>query len=160
MGIVCVKIADVSHKMLVKFADTQQTAELVEQCGKASAELSNVVEKLEGCIHEFANTNQVITHSAQATLEDCNSSFEFADSVCASMGELNQTVDVIVNNTAQMIQISQETTEKMKGYIALMGKTTDDMHVIEQSAHQTDCTGIRDPEGGYRRGGDVFPPGK
>ncbi|MGN0495331.1 MAG: methyl-accepting chemotaxis protein [Lachnospiraceae bacterium] len=138
MGIICVKIADVSHNMLVKFANTQQTADLVEQCQNASEELSNVVEKLENCIHEFGNTNDVITDSAKVTLEDCNSSFQFADSVCASMGELNQTVDVIVDNTEQMLAISQETTDKMQGYIELMEKTTDDMQVIEQSAYQTE----------------------
>lgn len=138
MSIICVKIADVSHNMLVKFADTQQTADLVEQCQNASKELSSVVDKLETCIHEFANTNEVITDSAKHTLEDCNSSFQFADSVCTSMGELNGTVDVIVDNTEQMLSISRETTEKMKGYIGLMEKTTDDMQVIEQSAYQTE----------------------
>lgn len=138
MSIICVKIAEVSHNMLVKFADTQQTADLVEQCRNASGELSSVVDKLENCISNFANTNEVITESAQATLEDCNSSFQFADSVCASMGELNQTVDVIVGNTEQMLSISRETTEKMKGYIELMEKTTDDMQGIEQSAYQTE----------------------
>lgn len=138
MSIICVKIADVSHNMLLKFADTQQTADLVEQCKNASQELSSVVEKLENCIQGFADTNEVITDSAQTTLNDCNNSFQFADSVCNSMGELNQTVNVIVDNTAQMLDISKETTEKMQGYIELMEKTTDDMQVIEQSAHQTE----------------------
>ncbi len=138
MSIICVKIADVSHNMLLKFADTQQTADLVEQCKNASQELSSVVEKLENCIQGFADTNEVITDSAQITLKDCNDSFQFADSVCNSMGELNQTVNVIVDNTAQMLDISKETTEKMQGYIELMEKTTDDMQVIEQSAHQTE----------------------
>lgn len=138
MTIVCVKIAEISHNMLVKFADTQQTADLVEQCRSASGALSSVVENLEDCIHGFANTNQVITDSAQATLEDCNSSFKFADSVCASMDELNETVNVIGDNTAQMLEISEETTKKMQGYIQLMENTTNDMQVIEQSAHQTE----------------------
>ena len=138
MSIICTKIAEVSHDMLVKFADTQQTADLVEQCNRAAGELSDVVEKLESCIHGFANTNETITDSAQATLADCSSSSRFADSVCSSMGELNQTVDVIVENTEQMLQISQETTEKMQGYIKLMEQTTSDMQGIEQSAHQTE----------------------
>lgn len=138
MGIVCVKIADVSHKMLEKLADTQQTADLVEQCQSASTELSSVVEKLEGCIHGFGETNRVITDSAKVTLEDCNSSFQFADSVCTSMDELNNTVDVIKENTEQMLSISHDTTEKMKGYIELMTKTTDGMQVVEQSAYQTE----------------------
>ena len=122
----------------MKFADTQQTADLVEQCQKASGDLGMVVEKLESCIHEFAGTNDVITSSAQSTLEDCSSSSQFADSVCSSMDELNQNVNVIVDNTAKMMDISQETTQKMQGYIELMEKTTDDMQVIEQSAHQTE----------------------
>ena len=138
MSIVCVKIAEISHNMLVQFADTQQTADLVEQCREASGELSSVVEKLEDCIDGFANTNQVITDSAQATLEDCNSSFQFADSVCTSMGELNQNVDVIGENTEQMLEISKETTEKLQGYIELLKSTTKDMQMIEESAHQTE----------------------
>lgn len=124
--------------MLVKFADTQQTADLVEQCKSASGKLSSVVENLEDCIHGFANTNQVITDSSQATLEHCNSSFKFADSVCISMDELNETVNVIGDNTAQMLEISEETTKKMQGYIEFMETTTNDMQVIEQSAHQTE----------------------
>lgn len=88
MSIVCVKLAEVSYGVLVKLADTQQTADMMEQCKKASSELGEVVEKLESCIHGFANTNHIITESAQGTLEDCNSSFKFADSVCESMGEL------------------------------------------------------------------------
>ena len=138
MSIICVKLAEAAHDMLVKFADTQQTADLVEQCQNASSELSGVVEKLEDCIHGFAGTNDVITESAQATLEDCNNSFKFADSVCSSMGELNETVDVIVENTEKMIKISEETSEKMQGYIDLMEKTTDDMQVVEKSARQTE----------------------
>lgn len=129
MSIICVKIAEVSHNMLVKFANTQHTADLVEQCKNASEELKGVVDKLEGCIHGFAETNEVITDSAKATLEDCNNSFQFADSVCTSMGEMNQTVNVIVDNTAQMINISKEITEKMQGYFELMEKTIDDMQI-------------------------------
>lgn len=97
-----------------------------------------MVEKLEDCIHGFANTNQVITDSAQATLEDCNSSFKFTESVRTSMGELNETVNVIGDNTVQMLDISEETTEKMQGYIELMQNTTNGMQVIEQSARQTE----------------------
>ena len=69
--------------MLVKFADTQQTADLVEQCRNASGELSNVVDKLENCIHDFAGTNEIITNSAKSTLEDCN-----YDAVSAELAEI------------------------------------------------------------------------
>ena len=138
MSIICVKIAELSHNVLVKFADTQQTADLVDECNKAAEELSSVVEKLESCIQGFANTNEIITDSAQATLQDCNSSFQFVDSVCTSMDELDHTVNTIAENAVQMQNISQETTEKMQGYMELMEKTTDDMQIIEKSALQTE----------------------
>lgn len=83
-SIVCVKISEVSHDMLVRFANTQQTANLVEECKKASGDLGEVVKRLENCIDDFADTNQVIISSAQEALEDCNSSVQFADSVCRS----------------------------------------------------------------------------
>lgn len=54
------------------------------------------------------------------------------------MGEMNETVNVIVEHTSQMLEIAKETTDKMQGYIQLMGKTTEDMKVIEQSAHHTE----------------------
>lgn len=52
--------------------------------------------------------------------------------------ELNVTVDTIVDNTQQMLSISQETSEKIQGYIELLEKTTGDMQAIVQSARQTE----------------------
>lgn len=84
----------------------------MEQCKKASVDLGTVVEKLENCIQGFTNTNQVITDSAQATLKDCDSSFQFADSVCTSMGEKAQKVaasseDTKVHGTQVLEMVKQ-----------------------------------------------------
>ena len=147
MTIICVKIAEASHNMLVKFADTQQTADLMGECREASAKLNTVVEDLNQCISDFNGTSQVIAGSARATLDDCNNSFQFADSVCNSMDELNQTVDVIVDNTNQMIDISQETSEKIQSYIELMNKTTGDMQTIKESAEDTEKSIVSLDEG-------------
>lgn len=138
MSIICVKIADLSHQMLVKFADTKQTVALVEECEKASLELNNVIEQLETYIHGFADTNESITGSAQATLHDCNDSFRFVDSVRDSMHELNQNADNLVSDMEQMLNISRETSDKVHSYIELMRNTAKGIEVIEVSAKQTD----------------------
>lgn len=138
MSIICVKIAELSHQMLVKFADTKQIVSLVEECEKASEELGGVVEQLETYIHGFASTNEVIAASAQATLHDCNESFQFVDSVRSSIHELNRNAADMVNNMEQMLEVSNETTEKVHGYIGLMQKTTNGIQVIEHSARQTE----------------------
>lgn len=138
MSIICVKIAELSHQLLVKFADTKQTVALVEECEKASEKLNDVVEQLEVYIHDFANTNHVITDSAQTTLHDCNESFRFVDSVRESMKELSSNADGVVSNMEEMLEISRETTEKVQEYIERMQKTTESIQVIENSARQTE----------------------
>lgn len=139
MSLICVKIAELSHQMLAKFADTRQTAAMVEECEKASEELGGVVEQLETCIRGFADTNGSITEAAQATLQDCNESFWFVDSVRSSIYELNQNADDLVSNTEQMLQISGETSNKLGGYIEMMRNTAQGMEGIEQSARQTEA---------------------
>lgn len=138
MSVICVKIADLSHQMLIKFADTRQTAELIEECEKASVQLNDVVERLETYIHGFANTNGIITDSAQTTLQDCNESFQFVNSVRESMKALSGNAAGVVGNMEEMLQISGETTQKVQGYIERMQKTTQSIQVIEHSARQTE----------------------
>lgn len=137
MSLICVKIAELSHQLLVKFADTKQTVALVDECEKASEELKSVVEQLETYIHGFADTNESITSSAQMTLHDCNESFRFVDLVSDSMHELNQNVDGLVGNMEQMLEISRETSDKIRGYIGMMQNTTRGIEVVEHSAKQT-----------------------
>lgn len=137
MSIFCVKIAELSHQMLEKFADTKQTVALVDECEKASEELKDVIEQLETYIHGFAGTNESITKSAQMTLHDCNESFRFVDLVRDSMHELNQNADGLVGNMEQMLDISRETSDKIQGYIEMMQHTTKGIEVIEDSARQT-----------------------
>lgn len=138
MSIICVKIADLSHQMLAKFADTKKTAAMVDECERASGELGGVVEQMETCIHGFADTNGSITEAARATLQDCNESFRFVDSVRNSIHELNRNADDLVSNTEQMLQISGETSEKLSGYIEMMENATREIGILEHSARQTE----------------------
>lgn len=138
MSLICVKIAELSHQLLVKFADTKQIVSLVDECEKASEELNDVVEQLETYIHGFAGTNEVIADSAKAALNDCNESSRFVDSVRGSIRELNQNAADMLDNMEQMLEMSKETTEKVKGYIELMQKTTNGIQVIEHSARRTE----------------------
>ena len=138
MSIICVKIAELSHQMLVKFADTKQTVALVDECEKASEELKDVVEQLDTYIHGFADTNESITNSAQATLHDCNENFRFVDSIRDSIHELNQNADNLVGNMEQMMEISKETSDRVRCYIEMMQNTTRGIEVIERSARQTE----------------------
>lgn len=137
MSVICTKCAEESHKMLEKFADTQQVANLVQQCNCAAVELDEVIENFEGCIKEFDSTNKVVTNSANVTVEDCNSSFKYMDKVCESMQSMDKTVISIAEKMTQILKESENTTKQMEAYTGVMKKTTTDMENIQQSAEQT-----------------------
>lgn len=148
MSIICTRIAAVSRNVLVNLADTKQKADgMVKKCNEASMDLNEVVENLKNTINNFGSTNEVIVHSAQATVQDFGSSLEFVDTVCTSMEEMNETIGGITENAEQMLHISEQTSEKMEDYIRLMEKTAGDMRTVEQSAHTTE-TSIKSLEEG------------
>lgn len=139
MSVICVKIAELSHQMLLKFADTRQTAALIEECEKASEKLNDVVESLDAYIHDFANTNDSITDSANSTLQECNKNFQFVNSVRESMNELSGNADGVVGNMKEILEISADTTQQIQGYIDRMRMTTKSIQIIENSARQTEA---------------------
>lgn len=138
MTLICVKIADVSHKMLVNLNITQEVAQLVDKCQMASENLSGVVGNMESCIHEFRDTNQMIKNSAHTTTEDCSNSLNYVDAVYESMQNMDQTVDSITESAQQMLQIADRTTAQMEHYIVSMKQTAEGMHDIKKSALQTE----------------------
>lgn len=138
MSMICVRIADASHKMLLRFADTKQVADMVEKCNSASKELGGVVEQLDECIRAFGDSNQMISEAAQVTQQDCSSSLEFVNSVCRSMEEMNGTINEIGDKAGKMLEISEKTTERMGDYIRLMDETAGEMKGIERSAMTTE----------------------
>lgn len=153
MSLICVKIADLSHQMLVKFANTKHTVALVDECEKASKELNGVVLQLENCIHGFTDTNVKISGSVQATLKECQESSRFVDSVRDSIHGLNRNVDAMVSNMEQMFDISKETSDKLRCYMEMMRSTMRRIEEIEHSAKHTENlvgnleTGMKDISG-------------
>lgn len=138
MTIVCFKLSDVSHKMLLKLADTKQIADLVQECSSASTELNTVVLQLDDCIQESQKATNIIADSAHDTVSDCNNSMEYVDNLYHSIDEMNHTTNVIASETERMLAIAEESVQKMQSYIARMNNTTKDMKNIEESAHSTE----------------------
>lgn len=95
------------------------------------------MKNLEGCIEEFDGTNRVITNSDNVTVEDCNSSFKYMDTVCESMRSMDKIAISIAEKMDQMLKESENTTQRMQQYTGIMQKTNIDMENIQHSAKQT-----------------------
>ena len=164
MSIICVKIADVSHRMLVKFADTQQTADLVEQCQNASTELSSVVaeevkvlaenskeasDSITGIIHNIVALLQEVRESNQENLRNITEGIEKLHAVGAEAdnlgklqtesGEKAQMVAVssgdAVEHSKQVLQMVDQMQELLKNTLNRANQ------IVQESATQKTVTG-------------------
>lgn len=140
MTLVCVKIADVSHKMLVKFGNTRQVAELVTQCNTSSAELSHIVGELQTCMENFYNSNEEIIKLADQTCEDCGGNITAVEQVNDSMENVDKEVSAITKRTVQMSEIAENTCEQMNDYKEKMKLAAESMKQIADSAEMTDAS--------------------
>ncbi len=137
---ICVKIADVSHNMLVRFGDTRKVAALVTQCNTSSVELGHIVEKLESCVEEFHESNEEIMDLANRTKGDCDSNLTFVEQMYGSMGSVDTEVNVITEKTQQMYKIAEDTCRQMEAYKEKMEATTESMKQIADSAELTEAS--------------------
>lgn len=138
MAIICMKIAESAHKLLESLNNTQKIAALVNECNQASEELHIVVEKQEGSISNFRQTNNVITELAEETLKGCDSSGQFACHMIDSVREMEELLEAISGKSSQMLSAADETVERLNQYAGLMEQTENGMKRIGQAAKDTE----------------------
>ncbi|MGN0643099.1 MAG: methyl-accepting chemotaxis protein [Huintestinicola sp.] len=137
MSLMCVKVAGASRKMLERLNASQQVASLVEKCGEASVDLDSVVKQLEGCIDGFRKTNSLISKSAGDTAENCGDSLRYVESVCGSMKNMDEAVNIISDKMQNMVENSDETSRRMASYVDMMEQTENVMSQIADAAKKT-----------------------
>ena len=137
MTIICVKIADVSHKILETLGDTRQVAELVTKCNQSSTDLEQIVIKLKDCVGEFRTGNGDITRYAEDTAEDCESSDRFVEKVYLSLENVDKAVSNITEKTGQMYQSAEDTSQKMAEYQKKTVQAVENMKLIHKSSEET-----------------------
>ena len=140
MTVVCVKIADISHRMLANLGNTRQVAELVTQCNASSAELGQIVEELQNCVEEFHGSNEEIINLACSTKNDCDNSLSFVKQVNDSLEMVDTRVSMITDKTQQMSEIAEDTCGQMEDYKHKMQQAAQSMQQIADSAELTESS--------------------
>ncbi len=137
LTLICCKIADVSHNLLVKFGDTRKVAALVSQCNTSAQELEQIVENLESCVMKFEKSNQEIIELSESTKADCGSSLSFVEQMHNCMGNVDTEVSMITEKTQLMSLIAEDTYQQMEGFKVKMNQASDSMQQIVGSAELT-----------------------
>lgn len=140
MTIVCTKIAESAHRLLVSLNHTQKIADMVEECNKSSGDLQLVVENLQTNINDFRHTNGIIAESAKDTLKGCDSSREFAGHMITSAREMELLLESIGEKSSQMLSAAEQTAGGLKRYIDFMEETEHGMSQIGESAYSTESS--------------------
>lgn len=138
MALVCVKVAEGARKVLEKLNNTNKVASLVSECNQASEELLEETRDFRKNIGYFHDTNAEITASAEKSLEDCDSNEEYANELDNETRTALDNAANIRQQSSSMVDIANETFEKLDDYIRFMTDTAKNMENMRATAGETE----------------------
>lgn len=135
MSFVFVSLAKRARKLLENLHNTEQVKEILDDCGDASASLSELLIKLKQSIKDTAQNNIRIKDVTSQTRSGCEHNFEQANQTTASIKELDANIHDITEQTQTLTQITNNSYEKTRNYIDVMNKAVESMKQIQQSSN-------------------------
>ncbi len=138
VAFVCVKIAQGARKVLENLNDTQKVAVLVSECNQASSELRTETEGFKQNINNFRSTNEQITLAAEKSLTDCDSNEQLASELTQQTRTALGNAQNIRQQSTQMVEIAENTYEKLGEYITYMNDTAASMEKMRDTAADTE----------------------
>lgn len=138
MALVCIKIAEGARKVLENLNNTQKIAVLVDECNQASTELREETVNFKENIAEFRSTNEQITLAAEQTLLDCDGNEQLAVELNRETRTALANAEHIREQSNQMVEIAEDTYEKLGEYIAYMTDTAASMEKMRETATDTE----------------------
>ena len=138
MALVCIKIAEGARKVLENLNNTQKVATLVEECHQASEELRVETAEFKQNIKEFRSTNEQITSAAEQTLLDCDGNEQLAVELNRETRTALANAEHIREQSNQMVEIAEDTYEKLGEYITYMTDTAASMEKMRVTATDTE----------------------
>lgn len=140
VAIVCMKIAEGARRVLENLNDTQKVAVLVSECNQASAELRTETKSFRKNIGSFQETNEQITIAAEKSLEDCDSNEQLVMELHNETMTALENAEQIRQQSNHMVDIAQETYEKLDEYITYMTDTAVSMEKMRTTAEDTEVS--------------------
>lgn len=138
VALVCVKIAEGARKVLENLNNTQKIAVLVEECNQASEQLREETVSFKENIAEFRSTNEQITLAAEQTLLDCDGNEKLAVELNHETKTALANAEHIRKQSNQMVEIAEDTCEKLGDYIVYMTDTAKSMEKMRETATDTE----------------------
>lgn len=134
MSAVFISLTKRARRMLETLYNTEKVEGILEDCGRASAKLSDLLGNLRRAINETVDNNQKIRYEADRTREGCESNLSQVQETRDSILNMDENMQVIHRKTEEMSQISADSYAKTTNYIDIMDQAVDSMRSIESSS--------------------------
>lgn len=134
MSLVFISLAKRARKLLENLYNTEQIKEILEHCGTASANLSELMLKLKASINDTIENNDKIKDVAVQTKNGCEHNLEQATQTTNSIKDLDAGIHDITAQTKALTEITNSSYEKTKNYIEIMNKAVESMEQIQKSS--------------------------
>lgn len=134
MSAVFISLSKRARKLLENLHNTEIVKEILDNCGTASARLSNLLGDLKTAIHDTVDNNQKICHEADMTRTGCENNLEQVRQTGSRISEMDENMRLISRQTEEMSEISEDAYRKIENYIQIMNQAMVSMQQIEASS--------------------------
>lgn len=134
MSAVFISLSGRARRLLENLHNTEAVKEILDNCGSASAMLSNLLGGLKTAIRDTVDNNQKICHEADMTKIGCEENLEHVRQTDSSICEMEENMRLISQQTEEMSEISADAYQKIENYIGFMNQAADSIHQIEISS--------------------------
>lgn len=140
MSAVFIAITNRARKLLESLHDTERVKEVVDNCERASGDLSSAMDKLHDSLDVSRQSSEQIAVSAGKTMDDCTHNQEYVNDIVDSVHELTILVDQIVEKSDRMQEAADQAYKSTKDYIAIMDGAVASMQDIRSATTETEET--------------------
>lgn len=140
MTAVFLTITKRARKLLESLHDTERVKEVVDNCEKASGDLTCSMDKLHNSLNVSKQNNEQIAVSAGKTMDDCAHNQEYVNDIVNSIHQLTIQIDQIVEKSDKMQEAADKAYQSTRDYISIMDGAVSSMQEIETATGETEET--------------------
>lgn len=133
MSAVFISLAGRARRLLETLHNTETVREILQQCGDASVQLSDLLRGLNAAIQSSAENNRSIELEADRTMKGCEDTLSQVRITASSIAGMKELMQGTLEKTGDMARISDASGQKMQGYIERMERAVSSMRQIGES---------------------------
>lgn len=133
MSAVFIALSGRARKLLENLHSSEKVRDILNNCGSASEQLSELMANLSGAMKDSAENNHRIEAEAGKTLSGCENTLEHVRATSSGISDMERIMDEVLGQTDSMAQIADQSYKKSLSYIDTMERAAGSVEQIGES---------------------------